>query len=277
MQLKSFGRDVRCAVAPLYCCIRGLPLLLAKSPKTPLRVLCIMAFDTLYMYRRSKSMPRDSQQVLAAFLDFGASENALIDRKQYSRSEQDANEQVLLNSGHGFLLSDYVTQLRRIERLRPLPGGDRRRFEEIRAYREAVARLSLETIAAVVFDADDCRDSEGHPSLSGECRELEILFRIVMQCQVIDDVLDYSKDAAAGLPSFLTATTDLQQSIQYSAEAARTYGDLEGQSLFVATVVLRIVLFCVSNLAKAVLSVCQWRHRTFGAVRLRVEQKPVRP
>ncbi len=240
-----------------------------------------MAFDTLHVYLRSKPIPRNTRRALAAFLDFGACENAAIDGKQYSPNEHEANQQMLLNSGRGPLLSNYVTQLRGLEKLRPLPGGDLRTFEDVRAYREAVAKLSLETITAVVFAADDCGDSGGRTELCRSelirrRRELEMLFRIVMQCQIIDDVLDYSRDAAAGLPSFLTATAEIQQSIQSSGEAVRTYENVECLSPFAATTVLRMALFGVSNLAKAVLGVRQWQYRIFGAVRFPAERKPIR-
>jgi hypothetical protein len=47
---------------------------------------------------------------------------------------------------------------------------------------------------------------------------------LAMQCQVIDDVLDYKQDLAAGRPSFLTAASSLPQAMAWTAEAARSYG-----------------------------------------------------
>ena len=58
-------------------------------------------------------------------------------------------------------------------------------------------RLSLGMVASTAL---------GYPSLEEGIQathrddDLRIVFRIVMLCQIIDDVLDYSKDAAAGLP-----------------------------------------------------------------------------
>ena len=37
--------------------VRGLPLFMSARPKTPLRVLCVMAFDTLHMLRNAKPLP----------------------------------------------------------------------------------------------------------------------------------------------------------------------------------------------------------------------------
>ena len=44
-----------------------------------------------------------------------------------------------------------------------------------------------------------------------------------MQCQIIDDVVDYTEDVSAGLPSFLTATASLPQAMELTANAARHY------------------------------------------------------
>jgi hypothetical protein len=51
------------------------------------------------------------------------------------------------------------------------------------------------------------------------------LFQIAMQCQIIDEVLDYSKDMSAGLPSFLTASKSLPQAFELTRLAALGYAD----------------------------------------------------
>ena len=55
-----------------------------------------------------------------------------------------------------------------------------------------------------------------------------MLFRIAMQCQIIDDVLDYPQDMSAGLPSFLTAAESLPQALELSRLAALGYADSRG-------------------------------------------------
>ena len=50
--------------------------------------------------------------------------------------------------------------------------------------------------------------------------DFNILFRIAMQCQIIDDVLDYSSDRSAGLTSFLTASASLPDAIERTHQAA---------------------------------------------------------
>ena len=44
-----------------------------------------------------------------------------------------------------------------------------------------------------------------------------------MQCQIIDDVMDYAEDLSAGLPSFLTASASLPQAMELTADASRYY------------------------------------------------------
>src|SRR5688500_3664238 len=60
-------------------CLRCLPLFCSARPKTPLRVLCVMAFDMLHMLRHSKPLPVTKHRMLAALLDFGACTNAMFD------------------------------------------------------------------------------------------------------------------------------------------------------------------------------------------------------
>ena len=47
--------------------LRGLPLFLAARPRTPLRVLCIMVFDTLHRLRTSQRLPIQRIRMLAGF------------------------------------------------------------------------------------------------------------------------------------------------------------------------------------------------------------------
>ena len=55
--------------------------------------------------------------------------------------------------------------------------------------------------------------------------DLSILFQIAMQCQIIDDVLDYSTDMLAGLPSFLTACKSPSQAYELTRLATLAYAD----------------------------------------------------
>jgi len=154
-------------------------------------------------------------------VDFQACTNAVWDDKHVCEAGYDALRKRLENAGLGWRLEDYLSRLRELEIRRPSVGGDHRRFEDVRSYREGVARLSLATLVALAFDTGDV-DAEIRATHYDS--DLETLFRIVMQCQIIDDVVDYAVDRAAGLPSFLTACASLPQGMELTAAAARRYG-----------------------------------------------------
>ena len=59
-------------LSSVICVLRGLPLFFSRRPGTPLRVLCVMAFDTLHLIRKSKRLSDHEVQILAVLLEFGA-------------------------------------------------------------------------------------------------------------------------------------------------------------------------------------------------------------
>lgn len=247
--------SVSAIAVSVACFLRGLPLFFARAPATPLRVLCMMAFDTLHVLRNSRPLPPCRLRMLAAFLDFAACANAVLDNKASRAGEFEATRQRLPDAGRGPLIDGYLTELRRLEKRRPVPGGDHRQFEAVRTYREDVVRLSLAMTAAISLNDRDCitlsrpiSDDDG----------LETLFRIVMQCQIIDDVLDYAKDDADGLPSFLTASGSLPLSLELTAQAARDYASSRGLQRTGDLFPLRIALSGVSALAKLTLQLRRW-------------------
>src|SRR5207302_6258443 len=67
--------------------VRGLSLFVSARPKTPLRVLCIMAFDMVHMLRNARPLPMRKIRMLAALLDFAACANAAFDNKECCRHE----------------------------------------------------------------------------------------------------------------------------------------------------------------------------------------------
>ena len=255
MRLEQCHGRISAVLVSVTCFLRGLPFFFSTTPGTPLRVLCMIAFDTLHVLRNSKPLPHHRLRVLAALLDFGACANAALDNKRYCTKEFDATWQRLQDAGLNALVDEYVSRLRNLERQRPSPGGDHRQFEEIRTYREAVARLSLGIIAATAL-GDEYFENGSQPTHGDD--ELETLFRIVMQCQIIDDVRDYAKDASAGLPSFLTASASLPQAIELTAQAARNYATGCDSPQSGEMFPLRMALFGVSALAKLIIRI---RHR----------------
>jgi hypothetical protein len=242
--------SVRASLVAAACLLRGLPRFFRSEPRTPLRVLCIVALDTLHTLRDSRRMPRERITELAALLDFQACTNAFWDRKTFSETEYEAIRQTLENAGLKPLVEDDLGRLRELETTRPSIGGDHRRFDEVRSYREAVVRLSLATLTALALHRE---------SLDEEIRtiqydsDLDTLFRIAMQCQVIDDVVDYAEDLAAGLPSFLTACASAPLAMQLTASAVRSYGSsrLSHEAVFPLRMALRVVTTLTKVLSRA--------------------------
>jgi hypothetical protein len=250
---------LRASVVSVACLLRNLPLFFCAAPRTPLRVLCIIALDTLHVLRYSRSLPRKRISELALFLDFQACTNAAWDQKELCETEYQAIRQRLEQAGLGAWIEGYLSQLRELERRRPSIGGDHRRFDEVRSYREAVARLSLATIAAIALNAKGLEEGIRESHCDGD---VQTLFLIVMQCQIIDDVLDYEEDLFAGLPSFLTACASLPQAVALTAEAAREYAASRGRSSVSGALPLRMSLSVVTAVSTCVVRVAQRRHRT---------------
>lgn len=79
-----------------------------------------------------------------------------------------------------------------------------------------------------------------------------------MQCQIIDDVLDYSRDRSAGLPSFLTACESLPQALELTRQSARGYSGDRRLAWPAGAFPLRAALFLVSTCAELVVSLRRW-------------------
>lgn len=211
---------IRASVVSAACFLRSSPLFFAAQPRTPLRVLGLVAFDTLHVLRHSRPLPRRRIRDLAAFLDLQGCANAAWDRKDLCDGEFRATRERLENAGLGACIEAYLNRLRELETTRPPIDGDRERFGEVRSYREAVARLSITTAAAIALNAGAFEEESRSAQ---DDSDVDTLFRVLMQCQIIDDVMDYAEDLSAGLPSFLTASTSLAEALECTAEAARDY------------------------------------------------------
>jgi hypothetical protein len=221
-----------------------------------------MAFDTLHMLRNSKRLPVPKLRILAALLDFGACANAAFDNKDYCRKEFRTTRQTLEEAGLHSSVKEFLRRLRELERRRPSTAGDHWQFQKVESYREAVVRLSLGMVATTAM-GKQCIDEGIRATYCDD--DLVILFRIVMQCQIIDDVLDYSEDLEAGLPSFLTASESLPQAIKLTRLAAFGYADDRDLPQCGDVFPLRIALFLVSACAKLVILLGRWRFACFGS------------
>ncbi len=251
------GRDrISSLLIAFKCAVRGLPLIFAYSPGTPLRVLCIVAFDTVYSLRNSCGLPKPCINNLALLLNFGATLNAAFDGKAFCPDEFRRLQQRLFDAGLRQTSNDYWWRIQQLELSRPLAFGDCSQCEAVKAYREDVARLSLGFFTMVAFGYATIEEGIVATRTNGD---LEILFRIVMQCQIIDDVFDYSKDVARRLPGFLTASSELIDTFQLTSQAARHYANGSTTSKDRPLFALQIALMAVSIIAKTMIMLGRWR------------------
>jgi hypothetical protein len=244
--------SLRAGFVSIACLLRSLPLFFSAAPATPLRVLCIVALDTIHVLRYSQPLSRPRREELARFLDFQACTNAVWDRKPLCSVEYQALRQQLEQAGLGTWITEYLNRVGDLETRRPPAGGSRRRFDEVRSYREGVARLSLATIAAIALNAE-CLDD----AIRSTYRESDLaaLFRMAMQCQIIDDVVDYDEDLSSDLPSFLTASVSLPQAIVLTADAARSYGARSRRSAGGGVFLLEAALYVLTAVTLLVVAV----------------------
>jgi hypothetical protein len=253
----SLGAGIRSILVTAGSIARNLPLLVSERPRTPLRILCIMAFDFLHMLRSARPMTSTTRRTLAALLDLGACANAALDRKRSGPDSACRTLRMLEQAGIGLPVDEYRRRLGHLEAHRPLPGGDARRFHKVRAYRESVVRLSLEMLAATADGSPCPKDSIRTTNCDAG---LDLLFRMAMQCQVIDDVLDYSEDLSGALPSFLTASRSLPEAFELTRNASLAYADLRGRPRTPDLLPLRIALFLLSTCTNLVMALGRWRH-----------------
>ena len=130
--------------------------------------------------------------------------------------------------------------------------------------REAVVRLSLGTITAIALKAES--PAEGIRATYCDS-DVAAMFRMAMQCQIIDDVVDYRKDVSAGLPTFLTASASLPQAVALTSDASRSYAASRGSSPGGGVFPLEAALCVLTLVTKLVLSVARTRELLSGGVR----------
>lgn len=228
--------------------IRMMPLLVRERPKTPLRVLCLAAFDTLHFSRYSKRLTETQILTLATFLDLGASANTFFDDKYFDRVEYRATRQFLRATGRNSLVRQYLASLRTLESQRPDTVTSKDSYQIVKFYRESVIRLSLGMLAAIAFELRTLEEAINEvESDSG----LLLLFRMVMQCQVIDDALDYRVDRSKGLPSFYNVAGSTVVVAQRVRSTIKGYSEHSVQDSLGCSRPLRIALRGVSIISVA--------------------------
>ena len=100
-QPRARAGAIRASLVSAGCFLRGLPLFFCAAPRTPLRVLGIIALDTLHVLRHSRPLPRPRARVLAMFLDLEGCANAAWDLKDLSAADYGALRQRLVGAGLG--------------------------------------------------------------------------------------------------------------------------------------------------------------------------------
>jgi hypothetical protein len=215
-----------------------------------------MAFNFLHRRRHKRFLTRPALRTLAALLDFGASTNAVLDHKRQRPDELGASFHMLKQGARSPCVNQYVHRLVELERGRPMPLGDDAQHQKVRTYREDVVRLSLGMLATT---AGLCGSLEEGIDATRSEDDLNLLFRMVMLCQIIDDVLDYSADLCAALPSFLTGAFSLPRAFELTHFSARGYGDIRHRPVAADLFPLRVALVLISHLTKGLIALTRSR------------------
>jgi len=177
------------AVSALMVCF---PMLLAACPKTPLRVLCIVAFE--YLARlRGGTLGRRRRLAMAHACDFGSLRDDYYDHRKLDATEYRSLRFKLRRMVPEAATSRYIQRLRQAERNRPIleataPGV----VDAVIAYRTGVLDLSLRWLQEI-------------SGLPVERVKFHALLSLVSLMQIADDLLDWQDDQAVGRPSYVTA------------------------------------------------------------------------
>ena len=180
---------LKLAAISLIACV---PLLVARRPRTPLRVLFIGALD--YAARLGGSrLDRARRMALACACDFGALRNDFYDQRELNPRAYRALRRNLRDLAPRTATSTYIRDLREAERRRPVfeSGG----FSEPHAvieYRTRVIAVSLGWLQAI-------------SRRSFEPVVFEALLALVALVQLVDDLLDWRDDWASRRPTYVTA------------------------------------------------------------------------
>lgn len=168
-------------------------MLLASRPETPLRVLCIAAFEFLARLQR-RTLGKQRRQAMALACDFGSLCDDFYDHRRLDHAQYRALRRELRRIAPVTATSAYVRQLRCAERRRPvLVPGDPNIASAVAAYRSQVLELSLRWMQEI-------------SGLNLQPAMFRALLSLVSLIQLADDLLDWRDDQARGIPSHVTAS-----------------------------------------------------------------------
>jgi hypothetical protein len=177
------------AAASLFTC---MPMLLTRRPRTPLRVLCVSAFE--YLARlNGRKLDRAERIALGCACDFGALRNDFYDQRELNRRFYRQLRCRLRHVAPRAATLRYIRDLRQAERERPACGPDG--FSEPLAvveYRTRVLEVSLSWLQAISVRSLEPRLFQGVVALVG-------------LVQLVDDLLDWKDDWACRRPTYVTA------------------------------------------------------------------------
>ena len=187
--MRGLFRCGRVAAASLFACAR---LLLSRRPRTPLRVLCIGAFE--YLARlNGRRLDSTTRLALAYACDFGALRNDYYDRRKLDRNVYRKLRCGLRRLSLDTATHRYIRELRQAERGRPAFGPEG--FPEPGAvveYRIHVVVLSLTWLQVM-----------SHQLIAP--RRFQALVALVGLVQLADDLVDWKEDWACRRPTYVTA------------------------------------------------------------------------
>ena len=181
---------------------RNAPLFFCRHPRTPLRVLCIIAFDATARVRGSwLSVP--ARRAMIGMLDIGGHLNDYYDNDGFSKWKYREARRLYAHSqwpGHRTILQAYRRRLDAVERARPRLFSGNCCATSVVTYREDVVRLSLGALAAIAWGGS----LEHAERRIDQDADLVLLFQLVMLAQLLDDILDWPRDCRRRLPTLLT-------------------------------------------------------------------------
>jgi hypothetical protein len=195
-------RLVYCAGLALWSFLECLPIMAAVRPRTPLRVLCIAAFE--YLARLEGGSQKASTRAALAFAcDFGALCNDFYDQRELNRSEYRSLRAALRRLIPEGATRAYIRHLRTVERSRPVLLVDPAFETNAVEYRNRVLVLSMNWL-------------HGISGVRWNAALFQTLVALTGLIQLVDDLLDWEDDREHRRPSYITAL--LKSSSKASSE-----------------------------------------------------------
>ena len=189
--------------------------------------------------------------------------NTAFDHKRGRRNELRVPRRLLEEAGMGSSVAEYLRRLGDLERGRPRPGGAGWQFHSVRLYREAVVRP---------FAGSGChgrlprtmpaRKPLWQPTAMSD---LNLLFRIVMQCQIIDDVSGLFTRQIGWFAQFSDGLQFAPAGTRADSDGSTGLCRLSRRGPSADVFPLRAGLFLVSVCTRTFVLLGRWRYRAeFG-------------